>query len=94
MRKYTNNRECHIIAAVGVIILIKWISTAAVTGILGSCLLQGFRSLVDFAQSILSNIPIPLPLWGGITAVIVGGIIYRIEPDAADDDYRGIRTLI
>ena len=67
------------------IFLVKWISIAAVTGIMGSCLLQGFRTLVDIGQSILSSVPIPLPVWGGIAAIIVGGIVYRIEPDAAGE---------
>ncbi len=65
--------------------LVKWALIVIVTGITGALLLQSFRTLLSIGQGALMTIHLPLPVWGIAAALLVGGIIYRIEPEAAGE---------
>jgi chloride channel protein, CIC family len=65
--------------------LLRWTGIAVVAGTLGAGTLQLFRWLLSMGQDVLVATAIPLPVWTLLAALFVGGILYRISPDAAGE---------
>jgi len=56
-----------------------------VAGTLGAGILQFFRWVISIGQEALTATVIPLPVWTFLAALFVGGVLYRISPDAAGE---------
>ncbi len=66
--------------------LTGWLLSAAVSGLAGVLLLQGFRFILDILDGfILSRPSVPLPAWPLLGALLAGGLIYRWEPRATGE---------
>lgn len=65
--------------------LFRWSGIAIVAGTLGASVLQLFRWLVSVGQEALDATGVPLPVWTLLAALFVGGVLYRIAPDAAGE---------
>lgn len=74
------------------IFLAKWIVLALLAGIIGSLSVYSFRYLLLSISLFFISIQLPefffsfpLPVFTVLGALLAGGIIYRIEPDAAGE---------
>ncbi len=74
------------------IFLAKWIGLALLAGIIGSLSVYSFRRLLLSISSLFVSVQLPgllfsfpLPVFTVLGAVFAGGIIYRIQPDAAGE---------
>lgn len=74
------------------IFLAKWIGLALLAGITGSLSVYSFRRLLLSISSLFVSVQLPgllfsfpLPIFTVLGAVFAGGIIYRIQPDAAGE---------
>ena len=67
------------------IYLIKWVTLAIISGILGSVIVKTFTLLLESINSIISSTNLPLVIWPIVGALLTGGIIYVIEPGAAGE---------
>ena len=65
--------------------LLKWISLAVIAGGVGSVCVHSFHYLMDMITGFLAGIQVPLPVWAVGGALLTGGIIYRLQPDAAGE---------
>lgn len=65
--------------------LLRWTGIAVVAGTLGAGVLQLFRRLISIGQEALTATAIPMPAWTFLAALLVGGVFYRISPDAAGE---------
>ncbi|KMQ49628.1 Chloride channel protein [Chitinispirillum alkaliphilum] len=76
--------------------LIKWLILSVIAGLTGSCVVQIFISLLSMMQNRIAVLGYPAPLWAIAGAVVVGGIIYKIQPDASVEgmpsSIRGIKN--
>ncbi len=77
------------------IYLIKWIMLSVTAGIVGTLIVHCFIFLSTSLASSFLLLNIPLLIWPVAGAIIVGGIIYRIQPHAAGEGIpsyiRGVR---
>ncbi len=67
------------------VFLLRWIVVGAVAGVTGASVLALFTWLVEAGRGLLLASPIPVPLTAMVAALIVGGIVYRVSPDAAGE---------
>ena len=65
--------------------LLWWIALGGVTGVVGACVLALFTWIVDAGQRLLLVTGVPVPLAAIVAALIVGGVVYRVSPDAAGE---------
>jgi len=65
--------------------LLGWIALGAVAGVTGASVLALFTWLVDAGQRVLLASGVPIPVAAVVAALIVGGIVYRVSPDAAGE---------
>ncbi len=67
------------------IYLLKWSLLALLAGCIGSALVRIFRICLLSGRTLLDSAVLPRPVWAVIGALLTGGIIYRISPDAAGE---------
>ena len=65
--------------------LLKWILIAVVSGAVGSFVVHSFAFLHQLISNSLTVLSVPLPIWSIGGAVLVGSIIYKIQPGAAGE---------
>ncbi len=65
--------------------LLKWAIIAVLSGVVGSFIVRSFDFLHRTIAGFLSGIAVPLPVWSLAGAVVVGGVIYRLNPGSAGE---------
>jgi len=60
--------------------LLKWLLLSLIAGLAGSLIVQSFSFLLFMLNRAIFMTPIPVPIFALIGALLVAGIIYRIEP--------------
>lgn len=65
--------------------LLRWIALGGAAGVMGASVLALFTWLVDAGQGALLSTGVPVPLAAIAAALIVGGLVYRVSPDAAGE---------
>ena len=75
--------------------LAKWIILAMLAGVIGTLVVHSFIYLLGLIRSLIAVFGVPIWVWPAAGAALVGGIIYRIQPNAAGEGIpsyiRGIR---
>jgi len=59
--------------------MVKWITTALISGVVGTLVLQFFIFLARGIGSFINSFPVPLIIWPVAGALFTGAVIYRIE---------------
>ncbi len=76
--------------------LLKWMLLSILSGIVGAGVVRGFHLLVSTMTGRLALAGLPIFVWPLGGALVAGGLIYRIEPNAAGEGIpsyiRGIRV--
>jgi CIC family chloride channel protein len=65
--------------------LLKWLTLSLSAGLVGSLTVRLFTLLLEGLSAFLLSFPLPLPVWSLAGALLVGGLIYRLEPAAAGE---------
>jgi CIC family chloride channel protein len=65
--------------------LFKWLTISVSAGLVGSLTVELFITLLERLSGLLLSFDLPLPLWSLAGALLVGGLLYRLEPAAAGE---------
>lgn len=74
--------------------LLRWAAVAVAAGAGGSAVLAGFRYLVYHGQALLASTLLPMALIAAAGALVVGTLLYRLEPDAAGEGVPSYITFL
>lgn len=70
---------------VSYIFLLKWVLLSLTAGILGSVTVQSFFFFLTAISDFLLKYPVPPPVYAVFGAIITGGIVYRLQPEASGE---------
>ena len=70
---------------VSYVFLLKWVLLSLTAGILGSITVQSFFFFLTSISNFLLKYPVPPPVYAVFGALITGGIIYKLQPEASGE---------
>jgi CIC family chloride channel protein len=65
--------------------LLKWLALSVSAGVVGSLTVKLFTTLLERFSAFFIAFALPLPVWSLAGALLVGALIYRLEPAAAGE---------
>ncbi|MCH7676949.1 chloride channel protein [candidate division KSB1 bacterium] len=75
--------------------LAKWTILALLAGVMGTLVVHSFVYLLGLIRTLIAAFGVPIWVWPVVGAILVGGIVYRIQPHSSGEGIpsfiRGVR---